>query len=237
MRLTVADDVLALFPAPVLGILGGEVESPRPDLRERLRALQEAALARLRETAPDVESLLAHPHVRIWRQAYQRFGAKPTKFRPTHEAFARRLLKDPAWPAIHPLVDVYLTNQAAHLLPHGGYDRASLDGDLALGRSPGGEAFAPLGGGEERTERGEVVYRDAGRVLTRRWNHRDSDLARITGETRRPLLFIEALDGIPAAAVEEALADLARRLAWCFEGAFTTRLFAAGHGRQEIALE
>ena len=237
MRFRVADDVLALFPAPVIGILGGEVASPRPGFPERLRALQEGALARLHAAAPDVESLMAHSNVRIWRQAYQRFGAKPTKFRPTHEAFARRLLKDPAWPAINPIVDVYLTNQVAHLLPHGGYDRASLDGDLCLGRSPGGEAFAPLGGGEERTERGEVVYRDAGRVLTRRWNHRDSELTRITGETRRPLLFVEALDGIPAPAVEDALADLARRLAHCFEGTFTTRLFVASHGQQEIALK
>src|SRR5262249_26440709 len=143
MRLTVADEVVDLFPAFTLGILDGEVGPPEPGFPERIRSLQEAALDRLRAQATDVERLMEHPHVRLWREAYQRFGARPTKFRPTHEAFARRLLKEPSWPAIGPLVDVYLTNQAAHLLPHGGYDRDRLEGDLRLARSPGARPSLP----------------------------------------------------------------------------------------------
>lgn len=237
MRFTVADDVLARFPALAIGILEGEVEAPRADLPSTLRGLQSAALDRLRAASPDAPSLMARPNVRAWRDAYQRFGVKPTKFRPTHEAFARRLLKEPSWPAINPLVDVYLTNQVAHLLPHGGYDRAALDGDLRLARSPGGEPFEPLGGGEERTDPGEIVYRDRGRVLTRRWNYRDAEATKITADTRRFLLLVEAVEGIPAAAVEEAVADLERRLAGCFAGRFTRHLLVAASGDREIALD
>ncbi len=236
MRLTVGGDVLALFPAFTLGILGGEVERERPGGAEALRALQAEALARLRARCADVEALMEQPSVQLWREAYQRFGTKPTKFRPTHEALARRLLKEPVWPSIHPMVDVYLTNQIAHLLPHGGYDRERLAGDLALDRSPGGEPFEPLGDGEERTEPGEVVYRDRARILTRRWNHRDAEATKIAAGTRRILLFVEAVEGIPASAIEEAIEDLARRLEACFEGRFRGRAFRVTSEAREIAL-
>jgi len=237
VRLTVGGDLLALFPAVTLGVLAGEVERERPGREEALRALQDEALARLQARSPDVEALMAQPSVRLWREAYQRFGTKPTKFRPTHEALARRLLKEPAWPAIHPAVDVYLTNQIAHLLPHGGYDLDRLAGDLVLDRSPGGEPFEPLGGGEERTEPGEVVYRDRERVLTRRWNHRDADATKIAAGTRRFLLFVEAVEGIPPSAVEDAIADLARRLEACFAGRFSGRTFQVTSASPEIALD
>lgn len=238
MRLIVSGDLLALFPAITLGILAGEVEGDQPGREETLRHLQDEALAGLQARCPDVEALMAQPNVQVWREAYQRFGTKPTKFRPTHEALARRLLKEPAWPAIHPLVDVYLTNQVAHLLPHGGYDRDRLAGDLALDRSPGGEPFEPLGGGDERTEPGEVVYRDRERVLTRRWNHRDADPTKIATRTRGVLLFIEAVDGIPpAAAVEDAIADLQRRLEASFAGRFRGQTFRMTSASREITLD
>ena len=237
MRLTVGSDLLALFPVVTLGVLAGEVDGDRPGREEMLRNLQDEALAGLRARCPDVETLMAQPNVQVWREAYQRFGTKPTKFRPTHEALARRLLREPAWPAIHPLVDVYLTNQIAHLLPHGGYDLDRLAGDLALDRSPGGEPFEPLGGGLEQTEPGEVGYRDRERVLTRRWNHRDADSTKIATGTRRFLLFVEAVEGIPAAAVEDAIADLARRLEACFEGRFSGRTFQVTSASREITLD
>jgi DNA/RNA-binding domain of Phe-tRNA-synthetase-like protein len=237
MRLTVAGDVLALFPAFTLGILAGEVERERPGGAEALRALQAEALESLRARCAGVEALMEQPNVQLWRAAYQRVGTKPTKFRPTHEALARRLLKEPAWPAIHPVVDVYLTNQVAHLLPHGGYDRERLAGNLVLDRSPGGEAFEPLGGGEERTEPGEVVYRDRERILTRRWNHRDAEATKIAAGTRRFLLFVEAVEGIPATAVEEAIDDLGRRLEACFEGSFHGRTFRVMGEAREIEID
>lgn len=243
MRFSVADDVLALFPVLTIGLLEGTIDSMRPGWEATVGALQGAALDRLRASCPDVESLPAQPSIEAWRQAYQRFGVKPSRFRPTHEALARRLLKAPEWPAINPLVDLYLTNQVAHLLPHGGYDRDALHGDLRLDRSPGGEPFVPLGGdpaaGEEpaeRTEPGEIVYRDGDRVLTRRFNHRDCAATRITGETRRFLLFIEGVGDIPAAAVDEAVGDLTRRVDTCCAGSFEAHLFTVKAGDQAITL-
>jgi DNA/RNA-binding domain of Phe-tRNA-synthetase-like protein len=74
-------------------------------------------------------------------------------------------------------------------------------------------------------------------VLTRRWNHRDSERTKIAAGTSRFLLFVEAVEGIPEREVEQALADLERRLAACFEGRFRGRSFKVTRGNQEIALD
>jgi DNA/RNA-binding domain of Phe-tRNA-synthetase-like protein len=101
---------------------------------------------------------------------------------------------------------VYLSNQAAHLLPHGGYDSDTLNGNIQLRISPGGEPFVALGGANEVTDASEIIYpfiislyslfdffsySDEKQVLTRRWNSRDCEVTKITASTRNFLLFVE----------------------------------------------
>src|SRR5205085_1218263 len=78
-------------------------------------------------------------------------------------------------------------------------------------RSPGGERFVPLGAGEpEQTSPDEVVYADEGHVLTRRWNYRDCDHAKVTEQTTDVALFVEApVAAIPTAAVEQVVGQIA----------------------------
>jgi DNA/RNA-binding domain of Phe-tRNA-synthetase-like protein len=221
MRISVAPDVMAQFPEMSLGIVYGTILSTKPGYPETIAELRASALERL--NARGLEAVLASPNLQAWRHAYERFGMKAKKYPPTHEALARRLIKSQAWPNINPVVDIYLSNQTWHLLPHGGYDANTLAGDLLLDVSPGGEPFEPLGGGSELTDPGEIIYRDAERVLTRRWNYRDCDKAKITPETRQFLLMIESPDStIPLSLVSAASEDLAERYRKCFEGSFTS---------------
>jgi DNA/RNA-binding domain of Phe-tRNA-synthetase-like protein len=239
MRLSVSEEVLRLFPHVTLGILRGSISAPRGDLRdlqETIADLRAKALASLTARVSTPEALAEEKNISAWREAYKTFGTKPTKFRPTHEAMARRLLKEPAWPDINPIVDIYLTNQTHHLLPHGGYDATTLAGDLSLYVSPGNEPFEPLGGGEELTEPGEIVYRDPRRVLTRRWNYRDCDATKITAETTDFVLVIESPGEIPAADIEKACTDLAQRYERAYEGRFTPLVFEAGQGSRDVDL-
>jgi DNA/RNA-binding domain of Phe-tRNA-synthetase-like protein len=236
MILNVSEEVLQLFPHVRLGLLRGSIRSPRGDLRDTVNDLRARALAALRSLAPTPEALAEMKNVAVWRDAYKAFGTKPNKFRPTHEALARRLLKDGAWPGINPIVDIYLTNQIDHLLPHGGYDATTLSGDLTLYVSPGNEPFEPLGGGQELTEPGEIVYRDRERVLTRRWNYRDCDATKITELTTEFILVIEAVGDIEASRVEAACSDLARRYALAFEGRFTPLVFAAAKDSRAVEI-
>lgn len=221
MMFSVSPSVLALFPDISIAVVQGTVEAARPDLAQAIAALRQEALIQLRQSGVDATNLPSHPHVLAWRNAYQLFGVKPKKHTPTHEAFARRLLKEGSWPQINPIVDIYLTNQLAHLLPHGGYDQTQLAGNLQLSQCPAPERFEPLGGGEETTEVGEVVYRDDLRILTRRWNYRDCDAAKVTESTSCFLLMIEApSQDIPSEAIERAGKDLVARYQRCFEGDF-----------------
>lgn len=236
MRLNVSEEVLHLFPRITLGILRGSISSARGDLRDTVVDLRAKALASLNALASTPEALAEVKNVSVWREAYKTFGAKPTKFRPTHEAMARRLLKDGTWPDINPVVDIYLTNQTDHLLPHGGYDATTLAGDLSLYVSPGNEPFEPLGGGQEATEPGEIVYRDQQRVLTRRWNYRDCDATKITEHTTDFVLVIEATGEIETSLVEKACSDLAQRYARAFEGRFTPLVFEVSKDSREVEI-
>ena len=216
MQFTIDEAVFSLFPRICFGVLVGALPEAPPQLSE-LEELRAAALASLERRSPTLEALGEQPSIKEWRAAYTAFGFNPKSNRPTHEALARRLLKSRAFPKINGIVDVYLTNQVEHLVPHGGYDLAQLQGDLVLARSAGGEPFEPLGGGSEVTEAGELVYRDAARVLTRRWNYRDCERTKLDVGTRRFLLMIEGFEDV--AGVQAAVDDLAKRYQRVFPGA------------------
>jgi DNA/RNA-binding domain of Phe-tRNA-synthetase-like protein len=221
MNLTVTPAVQELFPDMIIGLVSGVIEQVRPDAEGQILAMRESAMDNLRSKFPSTEELGQHPHIRAWRDAYQKFGVKAKDHKPTHEALTRRLINQGVWPTINPLVDVYLTNQVDHILPHGGYDTDTLTGSIALVSCQQPEPFHPLGGGEELTNRGELVYRDDARVLTRRWNHRDCDATKLTDKTKSFLLFIESPGKeIPESVIEKAAQDLVERYKRCFQGTF-----------------
>jgi len=157
-----------------------------------------------------LEELALDPHIISWRQTYKAFGVKPKDHRPTAEALARRILKGDDLPGISPVVDLYMLNELDNLLPVGGYDLDRVSGDICLEVSKGDEKFLPIGATEiELTKKDEVVYRDNSGILTRRWNYRDSDLAKITQATQNFVLFIEAaLPQISGQALEKATKQL-----------------------------
>lgn len=226
MKLTIDESVLEMFPSLTIGLIKGSINRPKPDLSEKIAQLRQDALDRVGDSGLETAKLMELVNISAWRKAYQAFGVKPKTHKPTHEALIRRLLKDRDWPPnINPIVDIYLSNQAIHLLPHGGYDFDELSGEIHLEVSPGDEVFEPLGGGEERVDVGEVIYRDEARVLTRRWNYRDCDATKITESTSNFILMIEApSDEIEQNAVEDASCDLVGRLQQCFDGEFSWKV-------------
>ncbi|HKX46011.1 MAG TPA: hypothetical protein VJP77_04865, partial [Planctomycetota bacterium] len=97
--------------------------------------------------------------------------------------------------------------------------------------------FEPIGGGAEATEPGEVVYRDAARVLTRRWNYRDGDATKIGAATREFVVMLESPSpAIDPAAVAAATEDLARRYRLCFRGTFTASTLRLSPTAREFEL-
>ncbi len=139
------------------------------------------------------QNLLDHPNISAWRKTYQSFGVKPKDHKPTAEALLKRVINNHPFPNINTAVDAYLAVELVYLLPIGGYDIDKVNGDIYLRYSKGEEIFYPLGSDEpEYTKQGEVVYSDKERVLTRRWNYRDSDFTKITIESKNIILASEA---------------------------------------------
>jgi DNA/RNA-binding domain of Phe-tRNA-synthetase-like protein len=160
---------------------------------EGLVAELRAAEADFRNRVPDEEKLGEDARIRAWREAYQAFKVNPKKFKPSAEALLRRVVKGSPVPWISKAVNAYLLAELFYLLPVGGYDVKGVQGDVVLRLSPGNEPFKAIGATEEeKTDAGEVVYADDAKVLTRRWNFRDCDQAKVEAASRDIALFVEA---------------------------------------------
>ena len=107
----------------------------------------------------------------------------------------RRTLKGEPIRPILPLVDIYNAVSLEHLLPVGGEDLDSIEGDLRLTRASESEPpVRLLGEAEERAPKpGEVIYTDDRGAICRRWNWKEADRTKLTESTRTAVLVLEAL--------------------------------------------
>nr|WP_192810168.1 phenylalanine--tRNA ligase beta subunit-related protein [Actinomadura rudentiformis] len=153
-----------------------------------------------------------HPHVLAWREAYQAFGAKPKRTRPSVDALIRRA---DSLPAINKVVDAYNAVSVEYVLPIGGEDLDGYHGAARLVRAAGDESFDVIANGEPAVEHpapGEVVWRDDEGVTCRRWNWRQCIRTRVTEDTKNVLFLLERLEPYPLDRLHEAGDDLAARL-------------------------
>ena len=191
MQLIVDQSVIDLFPALRIGVAiatGVTNAKFNAALQERKQRARDEFVSKY-----NADNLLSHPNIGAWRETYRAFGVKAKRYKPTAEALLRRLIHGEALPTISCAVDQYLVVETKYLLPIGGYDLDRVVGNIRLVVTEGGDSFVPLGNRDkiEETKPGEVIYRDGERVLTRKWNFRDCDDAKITVETRTLGLFCE----------------------------------------------
>jgi DNA/RNA-binding domain of Phe-tRNA-synthetase-like protein len=234
VRITIDESFRSLFPEALIGVI---VASEIDNLRSREEAAREleTAVEEAKATAGD-DDLAAHPAVAPWREAYRRFGVKPSAHRSSIEGLLRSL-RSRGIPSVNPLVDLYNAVSLRHLLPCGGEDLDAIQGDLRLTVATGGESFVPLGGTETQPPQpGEVVYADDAGIVCRAWNWREADRTKLTTDTRRAVLVIEALPPRIAADLQLACFDLAG-LVETYLGA-TCRVTLLGYrGSSEASLD
>ena len=222
MKFAVSKEIENKYPELRIGIVKGFGISPKANAEVAIEQSMRLAEENLRNSEWRTNILIQHPFIAAWRQTYQSFGVKAKSHKPTAEAMIRRVLNGEQIPKINPVVDAYLAVEIETFLPIGGYDIDRIDGDLILRLSPGEERFTPIGGGEEYTNPGEVVYSDRQRVLTRRWNYRDCDYTKITEESSNIILMIEAATNqIPTPALQKATELLSGKLKQFLDGDIT----------------
>ena len=213
-RIRVSDQVLERFPGFRLRVLYALGIRNRPSdatSREWLRTGAARGLAALGGMRPG-----EHPHLKLWRDAYSAFGAKPSAYPCSAEALIQRVVKGgaDAVPGINCLVDAYNAVSLAHLLPIGGEDLDRLAGPCVLRFATAQDAAADAASAADAPKAGEVIWADAVGWTCRRWNWRQGPRTRLTESTRNAYFIIEGMaPALTEAELEEAARELAERIA------------------------
>jgi DNA/RNA-binding domain of Phe-tRNA-synthetase-like protein len=219
-----ADDFLELFPEARIGLVfvtGINNRVQAAEIAEILaRQITEAA-----SLLPD-DDIAAHPAIAPWREAYARFGVKPSKTRSSIENLLRSA-KAGRLRSINPLVDLYNSVSLSWQLPVGGEDLNTIVGDIVLTRADGTESFTPLGTDvNEPPPAGAVIYRDDLGVICSCWNWREADRTKLTEATTRAVLVIESIPPLDPANLDLALDALANRVVARLGGAARTHVLS-----------
>jgi len=204
---SVAKEIFERFPGYVRGVvIAEEVKngpSPEP-LIQMLREAEEGVRGRLR-----IEKVAEEPRIKSWREAYRSFGAKPSEYRSSIEALARRVLRLEPLPVINALVDIGTVISLRHLIPAGGHAIDVLRGDLALRPAKGEETFVPFGSEQmEHPLPGEIVFVEEETVLTRRWTWRQAHHTLTLPETRAIEFNLDGLPPVPSPEIELACQEV-----------------------------
>jgi DNA/RNA-binding domain of Phe-tRNA-synthetase-like protein len=227
-----ADDFVSLFPDALIGLVFVANIDNTTAIEESAEILER----QVRETAsrlPDGD-MAAHPAIAPWREAYARFGVKPSKTRSSIENLLRSA-KAGRLRSINPLVDLYNSVSLAYQLPVGGEDLDKVEGDIVLTRANGAESFLPLGGTEEEPPPpGAVIYRDDAGVICSCWNWREADRTKLTPETQRAVLVIEAIPPFTADELNLALDALGNRVIAHLGGGHRIEVLSAD--RRDVSL-
>ena len=180
LRYRIAPEVFEAHPDYVRGVLVFDRLDNRGDGAALVPLLREAE-QRVRDTVAG--NVAEHPGIAAWREAYRRFGAKPSEHRSSIEAMVRRVVQPGEIPSINPLVNIGNIVSLRHRLPAGvhplGPDherRRGADGhaavvvddvDLAARHlDGGGGAVAGLHGGRPEVRLAdEASHEDGGRVV------------------------------------------------------------------------
>src|SRR5579863_3424252 len=109
-------------------------------LTAQLRAEEAALRQRIQGNVAE------YPRIAAWREAYRRFGARPSDFRASVEALARRVLRGDELPSINALVDIGNLVCLRYVVPVGVHPVPAGSGALCLRRSRPGDSFQPPDG-------------------------------------------------------------------------------------------
>lgn len=171
---------------------------------EQLATQLREAEALVRESVQG--NVAEHPRISTWREAYRRFGAKPSEHRSSIEAMVRRVVKPDSLPSINPLVDIGNIVSLRHMLPVGVHPLPATPGRLDLRRALPGDSFAPADGGPvAEPSAGEIVLTYGHDVLTRRWTWRQANNTQTSLKTTRVFFNV---DGLPPATEEDVLSAM-----------------------------
>ena len=188
----ISSEIFEKYPGYARGVILAFGVQNGPSPARLVKQLHEAEEAVRKQVS--IETIAEHPRIKPWREAYKSFGSKPSEFRSSVEAMARRILRGDQLPSINALVDIGNIVSLQHLMPVGGHSMDDLTEDITLRLATGEEKFIPFGSAEiEHPLPGEVVFVEGDTVLTRRWTWRQANHTLTRLESRDVEINIDRL--------------------------------------------
>lgn len=204
----ISSEIFASYPNYCRGVVVIDAVDNRGGGEDLVHLLREAEMAVRVLVRGNVAEL---PYIAAWREAYRRFGAKPSEHRSSIEAMVRRVIKPESIPSINPLVDIGNLVSLRYMLPVGVHPLTEPLRSIELRCSLPGDTFVPVNREPEETPpAGEIVLASGQNVLTRRWTWRQAaNTQTLPGATR---VFYN-VDGLPPATknvVSDAMQEIVR---------------------------
>jgi DNA/RNA-binding domain of Phe-tRNA-synthetase-like protein len=223
---TISPEIFAKYPGYARGVVLAFDVHNRASPAELIQLLRDAEASV--QTKTSLETITEHPRIKAWREAYKAFGAKPSEFRSSVEAMARRALRGDQLPSISALVDIGNIVSLQNLVPVGGHSMDDLSTNISLCLANGSEDFVAFGSTElEHPGVGEVIFAEGNTVLTRRWTWRQANHTLTLPETRSIEINI---DRLPPVEMEEVHAMASQVMGLVEE-------FCGGNLRYEVLTE
>lgn len=208
MKYRIDPEIFARYPEYLRGVvvlLGITQSGETEEVLSTLRKAEEY----VRKTY-DLKTLKENPKIRSWREAFTKFGTNPNRYPPSVENLLRRVLKGSELPYVNTPVALMNTVSLRYGLPCGGDDLKKVEGDICLTYAQGDEEYIPLNGTDpEPPEKGEIILRDARKVLCRKWTWRQGDHTKITEKTHFAVINIDCLPPFTLKDLEEILQEIA----------------------------
>jgi len=217
MKFKIDRQVCKKFPELVVAVVLVEGFDNTKKQAESVEFLQEQEAA-LRQGLK-LEQLWQLEQVKMYKQAFEKFGIDPDKFLASHIALSKRVLEGGKLPDINPLVNLYNGLSIKYLSPFGGEDLDSLYGDFSLVVAKGDEKWTPLGGGKPKIcQKDELVWQDDIEVLTRALNWRQGDRTKLVEESTNGYFIMEGFEGESKAIITKAAEELSQMAVDWFGG-------------------
>lgn len=194
---------------------------------ERIEQLGEAVYQEVK-TKHNIETLKDNLTVRAFRDFYWKLGIDPTKTRPSGEALLRRVLHGDELPRISAVVDAYNLASTKTILPISGFDVDLLNQPFHVRFAKNGETFTGIGMDKPITLTEQMlVLADQKQVLCI-YPYRDTDLTKITMQTRNAMIIVYGVPGIDEQVLKEAAETTLDYIRLVSQGKTgTTKVFSA----------
>lgn len=208
MRLIINPKIFVNFPGLIVGVVvarGVDNTKTYDDVTAFFTQEQKKI-----QDSLSIEALADDPRITVWRQAYSHFKSRPSDYRSSIENLCRIVLKGKQLRQVNSLVDIYNYISLKYLLPVGGEDIDTVQGNIHLTYAADNEKPVLLLGDTqaEAPYHGEIIYKDNLGALCRRWNWRESDRTKLTTQTRNAVFVLEALPPVSEQTIKKAVAQL-----------------------------